>query len=883
MAAITNGSSSARTSPLAPLASASATEQSPGAAIDSGRANPNDNDDDARASRRGCCRRPAAVTRFVVFLHVLSESVAHSARITSQRVSAATSTAVTHTRGAPFALGHYFTHSARFYRKNLGALRQELLSGFTIAVLQIPESVAFSFVAGLDPIIGLRATVFIAFVCGMLGARPGMVSGAAGAMAVILADLSGPGGDWVDRSKDEVENLVFMTIILTGAIQLGIGLFGLARFSKLIPFTAMIGFMNGLAIIILISQLDAFKECPDEPYETCARADTLQWMTVDQGRLWMVALEAAMSAAIIVYFPYFKKLKRYVPAALVALIVVTAFEHGVNRTLIHLPTRTVEETAPVDGTFVAPRIPPLPADTPWNSIITYAVILALVGVIESVMTAEAVAELLQEPANSFASTQESLSQGTGNFLSGLLGSMGGDAMIGQSTVNVLNGARGRLSSASSGIFLLIIILALSPAIGLVPVACLTGILFIIVVKTFHWPTFLLLFQLSWPDSLAIVMVTVLAVMTNLAIAVGAGVVWRALVHSYASISLLKMETELVDAGGNIVSAEAAAAAAAAQEREQEQARNQERERATQAQSARTVSATDVDVNVGGTHDAMPLTEQGGAPTTPGAGSPPLVAEKRYFVEGPLFFGSAMTFRSSFVPATDPARIIIDFSDALVADFSGVTAIRGVCKRYQQLDKTVVVRGLSHPSRTQIRRNLKLRHFVDAEAAADSAAAGLRRQRADALRSGDIEPESDAAAANDATAPPAAGVRTEARSMLLSPTATSHTVSTSDRGDENEPEVENEDDPDRAGDVAGVSDLGHLRLFRAQGDAVPYEELTADHVIAELRRGGIDVIEGPGGQATLRRRRPQRNEAGEGGARHPHTDTAVDQYGEYSVV
>lgn len=375
-----------------------------------------------------------------------------------------------------------------------------MVSGATVAVLQIPESVAFSFVAGVDPIIGLRASIFLGIICGLTGARPGMVSGAAGAMAVVLAEVSGPGGLWTDRPKQEIETLVFYAVILTGVFQLAIAIFGLARMARLIPFSAMIGFMNGLAIIILISQLEAFKQCPGQDYAVCAREGTLEWMAASDGTTWIIALEAAMAAGTVVGMPYFKRFSRFVPGALVALVLVTAFEHTLNRRVINLPTRTVAETAPIDGTFLAPRLPTVLEDPDWATVATYALIMAFIGTVESVMTAEAVAELLQQPLSSFGSTQETLSQGIGNFCCGLLGSMGGDAMIGQSTVNVMNGARGRLSTLSASVYFIIIIVAIGNVIGLVPVACLTGILFIIVIKTFHWPTFILLFELSLADS-----------------------------------------------------------------------------------------------------------------------------------------------------------------------------------------------------------------------------------------------------------------------------------------------------------------------------------------------------------------------------------------------
>lgn len=613
-------------------------------------------------------QQPVIVTKFLLFLQVAQTSLKQTSEDARENLVAAKHSVSDFSKNAPSSIYQYFATSTQFYRENKAVLRLELISGFTIAILQIPESVAFSFVAGLDPIVGLRATVFMGFICGLLSARPTMVSGAAGAIAVIIADLSGAGGSWRDRPDDEVNNLIYMTVILAGVFQMAIGAFGLARVSTLIPFTAMIGFMNGLAIIILISQLDAFKRCPGQEYSVCAKAGTLQWMPLDEGQPWMVILEVSMAAIIVVVFPKFKRFNRYVPAALVALICVSIFEHAINRTAIHLPTRTVEETAPVSGTFKAPGFPKLPSDTPWSEVITYAIIMAAVGVIESIMTSDAITELLGATRSSFASTQESLAQGLGNFISGLTGGFGGDAMIGQSTVNVLNGATGRLSCTSASVWLVIIIIALPDAIGLVPVACLTGILFIIVIKTFHWPTFILLFQLSWPDSFAIIMVTVLAVTTNLAIAIGAGVVWRALVHAFSSTQLLHVWSETSDASK------------------------------PQHSPSTNLSPSTMSSKEGEDADA-------------GADK---VSVKIYHVEGPLFFGSAMGFAANFSAKTDPESIIIDFSGALVADFSAVTAIRAVCKSYVELNKRVTVTGLDAYSHKHVQRNPKLDRHIRTE-------------------------------------------------------------------------------------------------------------------------------------------------------------------------
>ncbi|EDQ84217.1 uncharacterized protein MONBRDRAFT_12996 [Monosiga brevicollis MX1] len=635
-------------------------------------------------------------------------------------------------RAAPHQVATQTRDAVVYYRHAPTALRRELVSGFTIAVLQIPESVAFSFVAGLDPIYGLRATIFIGFIAGLLGSRPCMVSGAAGAMAVILADLTGPGGVWRDGqfSDQEVNSLVNITLMITGGLQVAIAILGLARFARLIPFTAMIGFMNGLAIITLISQLASFKECPGATYDVCARADTLEWMPINDGRTWMVILESLMSTAITALLPRWRAMHRYVPAALVSLVLVTVFEHAINRPAIGLPTRTVGETAPLPGNFAAPRFPTKPEAADWGTMLQYSAILAMVGAIESIVTSEAVSELLQEPGDRWASTRECVAQGLGNFVSGLFSSMGGDAMIGQSTVNVMNGARHRLSSTSASVFLIIIVVALAHAIEIVPVACLSGILFVIISKTFHWPTFRLLFQLAWPDSLGIILVTVLAVTTNLAYAVLAGVVWRALVHAYASGELIHCRTELRPASGDPDKADKPGTPQASQKPDHQNGdplpfASAERKRTDSGASllsteGATPSTTIVIADP--TETTMPDVQENGCPSPADSGtdvaSPHQLQEKVYYFSGPLFFGSASTFRGAFDPAHDPRRVVIDFSAALVSDFSAISALRGVCKRYQQLGKKVVVQGLDAYGRAHMLRHHKLRYFADPHVSRD---------------------------------------------------------------------------------------------------------------------------------------------------------------------
>lgn len=591
---------------------------------------------------------------------------------------------------------------------------------------------------------------------------------------MILAKYSGLGGKWTDRPYEEVEQLVYLSIILAGLFQIGIALFGLARLARLIPTTAKIGFLNGLAMVILQSQLDAFRYCPGQEFSVCAAAQTLEWMPLRQGRTWMVVLESFMAASILIIFPRWQKLARLVPAGLVALVLVTAFEHGINRTLIHLPVRTVDETAPVKGNFLPPRLPDVPADVSWEQIVGLAIILACVNLVESILTAEAVAGMIQMPTNSMTATHEAFAQGVGSVLAGLFSSMGGNTMIGQSTVNVLNGAHGRVSTSMAGLVLLVIILVASKPIGLVPVACLCGILFIIVAKTFYWPTFLLLFQLPWYDAANIVLVTVLAVTTNLAYAVGAGVLFEAIIHALVQGSRLTIESQLrpitnwhekqraeavmaqlqkpksqsssekhsssekasleknaadFDSGAMKPRDDAAAPAAAGSSTLDPSPQTssapaspvasaqlgtfvdeEELERALPLSTAVISTrprhwAASALQDVGRSYTMWRLVEDGGGPrSAEDSGRPSnVLMEKIYYVHQPLFFGSAMSFRSAFLPLHDPDHVVFDFSDSEVADFTGATTLAEICQRYHHMGKTVVLTGLNLASRVQIQR------------------------------------------------------------------------------------------------------------------------------------------------------------------------------------
>ena len=531
----------------------------------------------------------------------------------------------------------------------------QVLSGLTVAVMQVPESVAFSFVAGVPPIVGLYSTVVLGLVTALFGGRPGMISGAAGAMAVVAADLTrddGPLGAFAPAARFE---MLLMCVLLTGLLQAGCGLLQLAKLVRLIPRPAMLGFMNGLAIVIFAAQLSAFTECdsPAADVHTDCEAHELTWLPVAAARTWLTLALVALTMGVMLALPRCsKRAAELLPPSLVAIVLGTVVEHALFRARLGVATRTVGDTAAIDGALPQFHLPDVPADAAWGVIAQYAVSLCLVGLIESVMTLQAVDEITDSLPSSFRSNQECVAQGVANALCGVLGAMGGDAMIGQSTINVMNGARGRLSGAVAAVAMLCFILALSPVIELVPVGTLTGVLFVVVLNTFHWPSFRALRSAPRADALVLVQVTLLAVATNLAVGVIAGVATLAACDAWRRGGEFGVESKALTA--RPLAAAAASRGAAA-----------------------------------------PREDDGGeAPTE--------IAKVYRPVGGPLFFAAATTFTTAFTPARDPRGVAVDFSASAVADYSALSAIDAVAKRYHALGKTVELWNLSAVDRALAR-------------------------------------------------------------------------------------------------------------------------------------------------------------------------------------
>lgn len=337
----------------------------------------------------------------------------------------------------------------------------EILAGLTVALALIPEAVAFSMIAGLPPLVGLYAAFVLGLVTAILGGRPGMISGATGAIAVVIVALA----------KTHGIEYVFATVVLAGIIQIVVGVLKLGKLIRLVPHPVMFGFVNGLAVIIFLSQLDQFKTVVD--------GETV-WLS-GQPFYLMLGL-VGLTIAIMVLLP---RLTKAVPSSLVAIIVIFLIVVGFN-----IDTKTVGDIASISGGFPPFHIPDVPfAFETLKIIFPYAAIMAGVGLIESLLTLNLIDEITETRGRS---NKECVAQGSANILSGFFFGMGGCAMIGQSLINVSAGARARLSGIVAAVMLLVFIMFGAPLIEKVPMAALTGVMIMVAVGTFEWVSFKLI-------------------------------------------------------------------------------------------------------------------------------------------------------------------------------------------------------------------------------------------------------------------------------------------------------------------------------------------------------------------------------------------------------
>lgn len=377
--------------------------------------------------------------------------------------------------------------------------KDEVLSGLTVALALVPEAVAFAMIAGLSPLTGLYAAFMMGLVTSVLGGRPGMISGATGAIAVVLVTLA----------KSHGVEYIFATVILAGILQIAAGTLRLGKLMRLVPHPVIFGFVNGLAIIIFMSQLDQFKD------------DSGNWLT---GTPLYVILGLVVVTMLIIWG--LPKLSKAIPASLVAILSVFGLVVALD-----IDTKTVGDIASIQGGFPPFHIPVVPFElATLQLILPYAAIVAGVGLIESLLTLNIIDEITETRGRG---NKEAIAQGTANILSGLFSGMGGCAMIGQSLINISSGARARLSGIVASIMLLVFIMFGSSLIEKVPIAALTGLMIMVAIGTFEWASFRTIRRMPKSDIIVMVLVTlVTAVLHNLALAVIIGVIISALVFAY---------------------------------------------------------------------------------------------------------------------------------------------------------------------------------------------------------------------------------------------------------------------------------------------------------------------------------------------------------------
>jgi SulP family sulfate permease len=440
--------------------------------------------------------------------------------------------------------------------------KNDILSGLTVALALVPEAVAFAFVAGIDPLVGLYGAFMMGIITSIFGGRPGMISGATGAMAVVMVDLISKGNEIGSEMSVPNETLglqyLFLTLLLVGIIQFSAGVFKLGKFVRLIPHPVMMGFVNGLAIVIFLSQRSMFQTFKlnnlGERVLDEEGKPVMEW--IESAAMYPMLGLVALTMAIMFFLP---KITKKIPAALTAIVVVSAIA------IIILPNFDISTVASfitegsqgartgLEGglpTFQSETFTLIPLN--WDTlklIFPYALILAAVGLIESLMTLNLIDELTDTRGNG---NKECMAQGGANFVNGLFGGMGGCAMIGQSIINVNSGGKGRLSGIVAALALLVFILFGSSLINEVPIAAFVGVMFMVVIGTFAWSSFRIIRKIPKTDAFVLILVSAITVIfDNLAIAVIAGVIVSALVFAWENAKKIRARKSIKPDGTKV--------------------------------------------------------------------------------------------------------------------------------------------------------------------------------------------------------------------------------------------------------------------------------------------------------------------------------------------
>ena len=428
-----------------------------------------------------------------------------------------------------------------FVRKRVKNVQNDILSGITVALALVPEAVAFAFVAGVDPLVGLYAAFMVGLITSIFGGRPGMISGATGALAVVMVSLVSEGNAMGTASENLGLYYLFLTVILMGFIQILAGVFKLGKFVRLIPHPVMMGFVNGLAIVIFLSQLGMFK--------TTVGGEKV-WL--DGENLYMMIGLVGLTMLIMWGLPKIKATKK-LPEALIAILVVAGIVIFSNLDVATVGSFIRDGGGEgLQGSFPTVELDtfskiPMNLNTFWF-ILPYALILAAIGLIESLMTLNLVDDLTETRGNS---NRECIAQGSANIITCLFGGMGGCAMIGQSIINIKGGGRGRLSGITAAVMLLIFILFASSYIEQVTIAALVGVMFMVVIGTFAWSSFRIMNKIPMSDLIVLILVSGLTVIFDLAIAVIAGVIVSALVFSWENAKRIRARKRIKKDGTKV--------------------------------------------------------------------------------------------------------------------------------------------------------------------------------------------------------------------------------------------------------------------------------------------------------------------------------------------
>src|SRR5690554_6814923 len=393
--------------------------------------------------------------------------------------------------------------------------KTEMLSGLTVALGLVAEAVVFALIAGLAPLTGLYAAFVMGLVTSILGGRPGMISGATGAVAVVIVALA----------KSHGVEYIFATVILAGIIQILAGTFRLGKLMRLVPHPVIFGFVNGLAVIIFMSQLDQFKDISGN------------WLS---GQTLYIILGLVLLTMLIIWG--LPKLTKVIPASLVAILAVFGIVVGFG-----IDTKTVGDIASIQGGFPPFHIPNVPFNFETLALIfPYAAIVAGVGLIESLLTLNIIDEITETRGRG---NKEAVAQGAANIFSGFFSGMGGCAMLGQSLINVSNGARARLSGIVAAVMLLVFIMFGSGIIEKLPMAALTGLMIMVAIGTFEWASLKTINRMPKSDILVMVLVTLVTIfLHNLALAVLVGVIISALVFAWDNAKRIRARKHIDDNG-----------------------------------------------------------------------------------------------------------------------------------------------------------------------------------------------------------------------------------------------------------------------------------------------------------------------------------------------